>query len=430
MMHSDAVQTDKSLLQSALQKFSRVRRTTERICEPLETEDYVPQPIIDVSPPKWHLAHSTWFFETFILSKFLPGYRSFHSRFGHLFNSYYNAAGDRVSRDQRGFMTRPTVREIMEYRRYINEQMLRLENELSDASLEELLPLLEIGCQHEQQHQELLVTDLKYILSCNVIRPVYHQTVIPAGREKKPRYLTIEEGIYPIGYTGTDFRFDNEQAPHRVFLHPFSIRNTLVTNGEYLQFMQDGGYQDYRHWLSEGWATVNPEGWQSPLYWEQEDGQWFEWTLSGRREVDLNAPVTHISFFEAAAFAFWSGKRLLTEFEWEVAARQFNPGMASSNSLDQWFLHPLPAANGQENDILQLFGETWQWTNSAYLPYPGFKIADGALGEYNGKFMMNQMVLRGSSCATPAGHSRPTYRNFFPASSRWQFTGIRLGLSD
>jgi ergothioneine biosynthesis protein EgtB len=242
--------------------------------------------------------------------------------------------------------------------------------------------------------------------------------------------LTIEEGIYPIGYIGTDFCFDNEQGPHRVFLHPFSIRNTLVTNGEYLQFMQDGGYQDFRHWLSEGWATVNAEGWQSPLYWEQEDGQWFEWTLSGRREVDLNAPVTHISFFEAAAFAFWSGKRLLTEFEWEVAASQFNPGMTSSNSLDQWFLHPLPAANGQENDILQLFGETWQWTNSAYLPYPGFKIADGALGEYNGKFMMNQMVLRGSSCATPAGHSRPTYRNFFPASSRWQFTGIRLGLSD
>ncbi len=427
MMHSNAVQTDQSVLQSALQKFSRVRRTTERICEPLETEDYVPQPIMDVSPPKWHLAHTTWFFETFILSKFLAGYRPFHSRFGHLFNSYYNAAGDRVSRDQRGFMTRPTVREIMDYRRYINEQMTRLENGLSGENPEELLPLLEIGCQHEQQHQELLVTDLKYILSCNVIRPVYHQTQLPAGREKKPHYLVVEEGIYPIGYSGTDFCFDNEQAPHRVFLQPFSVRNTLVTNGEYLQFMQDGGYRDFRHWLSEGWATVNAEGWQSPLYWEQEDGQWFEWTLSGRREVDLHAPVTHISFFEAAAFAFWSGKRLLTESEWEAAARQLNPAMTSFNSLDEWFLHPLPAAGGQENEVLQLFGETWQWTNSAYLPYPGFKIADGALGEYNGKFMMNQMVLRGSSCATPAGHSRPTYRNFFPASARWQFTGIRLG---
>jgi ergothioneine biosynthesis protein EgtB len=416
-----------SSLQRAIQKFTRIRRTTERICEPLETEDYVPQPVVDVSPPKWHLSHTTWFFETFILAQHLPGYRPFHPRFGHLFNSYYNAAGDRVSRDQRGFMTRPTVREVMAYRRHVDEHVLGLEAHLPGEVLETVLSLLEIGCQHEQQHQELLVTDVKYILSCNVLRPVYHQPVLPRSEPVAARYLPVAEGIHPIGFTGDGFCFDNELAPHRVFLDSFAVRNTLVTNGEYLEFMQAGGYSDFRHWLSEGWATVNAEGWRAPLYWEEEDGQWFEWTLAGRRAVDLLAPVTHVSFFEAAAFAAWAGKRLLTEFEWETAARQFNPSASSRNSLDSWLLHPLPAAREPGTECGQLLGETWQWTNSAYLPYPGFRVAEGALGEYNGKFMMNQMVLRGSSCATPADHSRPTYRNFFPASARWQFTGIRLG---
>ncbi len=416
-----------SALQGAVQKFNRVRRTSVRICEPLATEDYVPQPVVDVSPPKWHLAHTTWFFETFILGPYLPGYRPFHPQFGHLFNSYYNAAGDRVPRDRRGFMTRPTVQEVLAYRRHVDAHVQRLADELPAANTAQVLPLLEIGCQHEQQHQELLVTDIKYILAGNVLRPVYHQPALPAANAVAPRYLPVAEGIYPIGFAGDGFCFDNELGPHRVFLDGFSIRNTLVTSGEYLEFMQDGGYRDFRHWLSEGWATVNAEGWEAPLYWEAEDGQWFEWTLLGRRPVDPLAPVTHVSLFEAAAFASWAGKRLLTEFEWEAAARQFNPSATAGNSLDRGILHPLPAAEAPGPECRQLFGEGWQWTNSAYLPYPGFRVAEGALGEYNGKFMMNQMVLRGSSCATPAGHSRPTYRNFFPASTRWQFTGIRLG---
>jgi ergothioneine biosynthesis protein EgtB len=428
MIHDDVLPAEGlSALQRAVHKLGRIRRTSERICEPLATEDYVPQPTVDVSPPKWHLAHTTWFFETFILAPYLPGYRPFHPQFGHLFNSYYNAAGDRVPRDRRGFMTRPTVQEVLAYRRHVDAHLQRLADELPPADTDAVLPLLEIGCQHEQQHQELLVTDIKYILWCNVLRPVYHQPALPPAGPVTPRYLPVEEGIYPIGYAGDGFCFDNELAPHRVFLDGFSVRNTLVTSGEYLGFVQDGGYGDFRHWLSEGWATVNAEGWGAPLYWEAEDGQWFEWTLLGRRPLDLLAPVTHVSFFEAAAYAAWAGKRLLTEFEWETAARRFNPSGTAPNALDRWALHPLPAAEVPGTECGQLFGETWQWTNSAYLPYPGFRVAEGALGEYNGKFMMNQMVLRGSSCATPAGHSRPTYRNFFPASARWQFTGIRLG---
>jgi ergothioneine biosynthesis protein EgtB len=428
MIHDDVLPTEGlSVLQRAVQKLGRIRRTSERICEPLAIEDYVPQPVVDVSPPKWHLAHTTWFFETFILAPYLPGYRPFHPQFGHLFNSYYNAAGDRVPRDQRGFMTRPTVQEVLAYRHHVDAHLQRLAEELPHDKTAAVLPLLEIGCQHEQQHQELLVTDIKYILSCNVLRPVYHQPALAPAASVTPRFLPVEEGVYPIGFTGDGFCFDNELAPHRVFLDGFSIRNTLVTSGEYLQFVQDGGYRDFRHWLSEGWATVNAEGWKAPLYWESEDGQWFEWTLLGRRPLDLLAPVTHVSFFEAAAYAAWAGKRLLTEFEWEVAARRFNPSATAHNALDRWVLHPLPATEAPRTECGQLFGETWQWTNSAYLPYPGFQVAEGALGEYNGKFMMNQMVLRGSSCATPADHSRPTYRNFFPASARWQFTGIRLG---
>ncbi len=416
------------LLQQKTERFFRVRQTTEQICQPLETEDYVPQPMNDVSPPKWHLAHTTWFFETFILKPFLPGYRVFHPEFSHLFNSYYNAVGDRVRRDYRGFMTRPTVKEVYAYRQYVNEQMGRLSEKLPREKQQECLELLEIGCQHEQQHQELLVTDLKYILSHNVIRPVYHQ---PVREEKdefvKPAFISVAEGIYQIGHAGEGFCFDNELGPHRVFLELFAIRNTLVTNAEYQQFMQDGGYRDFRHWLSEGWATVNLAGWQAPLYWEREDDVWLEWTLAGRRKVEPEAPVTHISFYEAAAYATWAGKRLLTEFEWEAACRKFNPDRYLANSLDHWQLQPqgVAAQNG-DIPVQGLFGETWQWTNSAYLPYPGFSIAEGALGEYNGKFMLNQMVLRGSSCATPADHSRPTYRNFFPANARWQFTGIRL----
>ncbi len=428
MTSSITTATAKSdVLPQKLERFLKVRRVTEKICQPLETEDYVPQPMVDVSPPKWHLAHTTWFFETFVLQKYLPGYRSFHPDFNHLFNSYYNTVGNRVRRDHRGFMTRPTVKEVYEYRHYVTEHIMQLADILAEENENECLSLIEIGCQHEQQHQELLITDVKYILSCNVIRPVYHQPVVAnIANPVKSTFLTVAEGVYPIGYQGRDFCFDNETEPHRVFLESFALRNTLVTNAEYLEFMREGGYHDFRHWLAEGWEAVNREGWQAPLYWEQAEGQWFEWTLMGRRPVVLQAPVTHISFYEAYAFASWAGKRLPTEFEWEVAAARFNPQGQMTNSQDHWIFQPQPAGSSNGPTHLQLFGETWQWTNSAYLPYPGFRIAEGALGEYNGKFMLNQTVLRGSSCATPADHARVTYRNFFPASARWQFSGIRL----
>lgn len=412
-----------------LEKFRHTRQMTEDICQPLVIEDYLPQPMVDVSPPKWHLAHTTWFFETFLLSKFVPGYRPFHPDFNYLFNSYYNNVGARTARNHRGFLSRPTVNEIYGYRAYVNEQMNRLETYITSANERECVDLIEIGCNHEQQHQELLVTDLKYILSCNYIRPVYHTPVLPGvnpAQAVKSAFLPVEEGIYEIGYKGNNFCFDNELGVHKVFLHTFHIQNKLVTNGEYMEFVEDGGYANFRHWLSEGWELVKTEQWQHPLYWENRDGEWYEFSLLGDIKLDRQAPVCHISFYEATAYAAWSGKRLLTEFEWEVAARKYNSDLQAENSQDKKFFHLLPARKDDGLVCHQLFGEMWQWTNSAYLPYPGFSIAPGALGEYNGKFMMNQMVLRGSSCATPFNHMRHTYRNFFPANAQWQFAGIRL----
>jgi ergothioneine biosynthesis protein EgtB len=428
MSQTDVLQQT-TQLQDALKKFRDCRQITEKICQPLQTEDYIPQPMVDVSPPKWHLAHTTWFFETFILKRFIPGYQPFHPQYNELFNSYYNAVGDRTPRDQRGFLSRPTVKELYEYRHHVTGMMNALPDYLNESDEAEAISLLEIGCQHEQQHQELLVTDLKYILSRNLIIPTYHSVQLPVSDEKarvRPEFLRVDEGVYEIGYGGKGFCFDNELNRHRVFLQGFGIQNRLVTNGEYQEFMADGGYTDFRHWLSEAWEVVNREGWRAPLYWEKKDGEWHTFSLLGQIPVDPEAPVTHISFYEAAAYANWAGKRLLTEAEWEVAATLFNPEMRADNSQDRWVFHPLRARTDDGLACHQLFGEMWQWTNSAYLPYPGFRIAEGALGEYNGKFMMNQMVLRGSSCATPYNHMRHTYRNFFPAYSRWQFTGIRL----
>jgi ergothioneine biosynthesis protein EgtB len=421
--------TTVSPVSTKLEKFRHTRQMTEDICKPLVIEDYLPQPMVDVSPPKWHLAHTTWFFETFLLSRFMPGYKPFHPDFNFLFNSYYNNVGARTARNRRGFLSRPTVEEIYEYRAYVNKQMNRLENYLSSANERECIELMEIGCHHEQQHQELLVTDLKYILSCNYIRPVYHKPVFPAinpAQAVKTAFLPVEEGLYEIGYRGKDFCFDNELSVHKVFLHGFHIQNKLVTNGEYLAFIEDGGYTDFRHWLSEGWELVKTEQWQHPLYWENRDGEWYEFTLHGDNRLNKQAPVCHISFYEAAAYAAWAGKRLPTEFEWEVAARKYNPDLLAENSQDKKLFHPVQARKDDGLVCHQLFGEMWQWTNSGYLPYPGFSIAPGALGEYNGKFMMNQMVLRGSSCATPYNHMRHSYRNFFPPNAQWQFAGIRL----
>lgn len=375
--------------------FQEVRARTEELCAPLETEDFVPQPTVDVSPPKWNIAHTTWFFEEMILTKYAANYKVFNPNFGFLFNSYYNTIGERTRRDNRGDLSRPTVAEVYEYRQYVDAAMREfLSGDLSD----EIKDLVVLGLNHEQQHQELFLTDFKYILSRNPLFPVYRENFALEEICEMPgkNFVEINEGIYEIGFEGEGFCFDNELGRHKVFLHDFSISRNLVTNGEYLEFIEDGGYENFNLWHSEGWDWVNQNSINAPLYWHEKDGEWFAFTLSGLRKLNLDAPVCHVSFYEAAAFAEWKGARLATEFEWEIASGKF------------------------------AWGLRWEWTNSAYLAYPNFKKAAGAVGEYNGKFMINQMVLRGASVATPAGHSRATYRNFFHPPLRWQFTGIRL----
>lgn len=373
--------------------FLLTRNHSEAICAPLEVEDYIPQPIIDVSPPKWHLGHTTWFFEQFVLVPFAVGYQLFHEDFAFLFNSYYNHAGDRVLRPNRGLMSRPPVREVMRYRAYVTEKLSEMidQQELT----EEILDTIVLGINHEQQHQELLVYDLKYILGNQPTFPVYGSS-FQTDSCKRGGFLMFEEGIYEIGFSGSGFSYDNELSRHRVFLEKFELSDQLVTNGEYMEFIEAGGYQNFDFWLDEGLQFIKKEGIKAPLYWYQKGGDWWNYTLSGFQKVDSTLPVQHLSFYEAMAFAEWKGCRLPTEFEWEVAA----------SKLD--------------------WGQLWEWTNSAYLPYPGFKKVPGALGEYNGKFMVGLHVLRGSSVATPENHSRPTYRNFFHPSSRWIFSGIRL----
>lgn len=387
-------------------EYRKVRTYTEKLCEPLAVEDYIPQPIIDVSPARWNIAHTTWFFEEMILKKFFSGYRVFDERFGFLFNSYYNTIGERTPRDNRGALTRPTVSEIFAYRKHVDAAMDRLLSDRTalsgDPAIRELVTL---GLNHEQQHQELFLSDLKYTFSLNPLFPAYREGFAPE-EEAQPaaseggHFAPIKEGVYEVGFVGDGFCFDNELSRHKVYLNDFSISNRLVTNGEYLEFIDGGGYRDFRFWHSEGWDWVNREQIESPLYWNKIDGEWNHFTLGGLRELPLDAPVCHVSFYEAAAFAEWKGMRLPTEFEWEAANQQFD------------------------------WGKRWEWTNSAYLPYPGFSKAPGAVGEYNGKFMVNQMVLRGASVATSAGHSRASYRNFFHPHLRWQFTGIRLAKSE
>jgi ergothioneine biosynthesis protein EgtB len=379
---------------SIREAYNSVRKYSEHICEPLETEDYVPQPVPFVSPPKWHLAHSTWFFETFILKASIENYQVFDPDFNYLFNSYYNNVGERTLRTDRGNVTRPTTKAVYAYRQHVDACMNDLlENELDDATLS----LIELGFHHEQQHQELLVTDIKYILGHNPLFPVYktgHNLV--NGINTETGFLQIPEGVYDIGFAGDGFCFDNELGRHKVYLHDFEISKSLVINEEYIEFMNSGGYQDFNLWLDEGWSWVNANAVQSPMYWHKINGEWHYYTLAGLQKVNPQAILSHISFFEASAFAQWKGMRLPTEAEWEIA----------SVNLD--------------------WGQRWEWTNSAYLPYPGFSKAEGAVGEYNGKFMINQMVLRGASVATSPEHSRRTYRNFFHTHERWQYTGIRL----
>jgi ergothioneine biosynthesis protein EgtB len=375
--------------------FTEVRSITRQLCEPLEIEDYIPQPGVDVSPPKWNIAHTTWFFEEMVLKQHVTGYKVFDEQFGFLFNSYYNSIGKRTLRDHRGNLSRPTVKQVFAYRKYVDEQMDRL---LSETVTPEVSELVTLGLNHEQQHQELFLTDLKYTLSLNPLFPVYRDDFAPVeNAETGTRgFMAVKGGLYEIGHEGDGFCFDNELGRHTVYLNDFEISSRLVTNAEYAAFIEAGGYTDFRLWHSEGWDWINQNEVSAPLYWHKRSDGWRHYTLAGLRPLPPRAPVCHISFYEASAFAEWTGARLPTEFEWEAACSQFD------------------------------WGKRWEWTGSAYLPYPGFAKQPGAVGEYNGKFMINQMVLRGASVVTPAGHSRPSYRNFFHPHLRWQFTGLRL----
>lgn len=409
-------------------RYQQVRQLSEQICQPLAIEDYVIQSMPDVSPPKWHLAHTSWFFETFLLMPYLTGYEVFHPQFGYLFNSYYEAIGSRHPRPQRGLLARPTVEQIYQYRAYVDAAMRSLLAEQADHP--ELQQLILLGLHHEQQHQELLLTDIKHIFALNPLRPAYRTDLPFIQRPSQApvmqeHWLDYPGGLYSIGDMGSEFAFDNEAPRHPVYLQDYWLAARLVTNGEYLEFIEAGGYRQSEYWLSEGWATVQTQQWQAPLYWEKIEGQWWVMTLAGLQPVNLDEPVCHVSLYEADAFATWAGKRLPTEAEWEVAAAQVP---IKGNLLETGELHPRSTQGLTRPD--QLFGDVWEWTQSAYLPYPGFRAAAGAIGEYNGKFMCNQMVLRGGSCVTPPGHIRTTYRNFFPASTRWQFSGIRLAASN
>jgi ergothioneine biosynthesis protein EgtB len=407
------------------QSYAHIRRLTEDLCQPLSPEEYTIQASDFASPPKWNLGHTTWFFETFLLKPHLQDYKPYDETFNFLYNSYYESVGKRTSRHQRGLITRPSVEEVYAYRRYVDEKMqLWLSDPNCFQQNQELADLFELGLNHEQQHQELFLTDIKYTLSCNPLNPAY-QPIMPkmdALPVMPLKYLPVEEGIYTIGHSGNDFHFDNEKGVHKVYLHGFEIANRPITNGEYLEFIKAGGYQKFQYWLSAGWNWVQTNQIDSPMYWQQEGGKWYQFTLYGLKEVLENEVITHISFYEADAYAHWAGKRLATEFEWETACRQYSPQIPTSGHfMDSKHYHPIAPT-----EDFQFYGNVWEWTNSAYLAYPFYKQAEGAIGEYNGKFMNNQMVLRGGSCATPRSHIRGTYRNFFYSHERWQFTGIRL----
>jgi ergothioneine biosynthesis protein EgtB len=384
-----------------LEKYNAVRNHSEEICKPLKTEDYVVQPVVDVSPPKWHIGHTTWFFETFILKPNMEQYEEFDPQYNYVFNSYYETVGARVIRTDRGNLSRPSVEDIYKFRRHVDNAMNEF---LQKTPSKDLGKLIELGLNHEQQHQELLATDIKYILGNNPLFPPYKSpsTENQSGIQRTTNdpiaigFLKIDKGIYKIGYDGNDFCFDNELSTHEVLLQDFSIAKSLVTNSEFMEFMNAGGYKDFNYWHAEGWDWIKTNNINSPLYWHFINDEWFNYTLQGLQKVNINDALCHVSFYEASAYASWKGMRLPTEFEWEIAAQQFD------------------------------WGKRWEWTESAYLPYPGFTKAPGAIGEYNGKFMVNQKILRGASEVTPHGHSRISYRNFFHPHLRWQFTGIRL----
>jgi ergothioneine biosynthesis protein EgtB len=421
-------------------RFHQVREFTNSLCERLEPEDCVVQSMPDVSPTKWHLAHTTWFFETFILQRFVPGYRAEIPEYSYLFNSYYNAAGPMHQRDLRGVISRPTVSEARRYRASIDSHMDDLLSNAKEELVDEVEPILVLGIHHEQQHQELLITDIKHVFAQNPLYPVFRPcrarppntpkfSTDPKARHRDA-FVDFDKANVEIGHDGRGFAYDNEGPRHQVLVPAFSLASFPVTNGEYIAFIEDNGYRRPEFWLSLGWMTVNDQRWDSPLYWTKRDGKWWDFTLSGFRPVVESEPVTHVSYFEADAYATWARARLPTEFEWEHAASECP---LKGNFVEDELFHPAPVASAvsaekaaRDLQLHQMFGDVWEWTRSAYSPYPGYRAAPGALGEYNGKFMCNQYVLRGGSCATSRAHIRHTYRNFFQPEKRWQFTGIRL----
>ncbi len=400
-------------------EYRRVRAATQAICVPLAVDDFQIQSITETSPPKWHLAHVSWFFETFILNEFLSGYRPFHPRFGYLFNSYYQTVGQMHPRPERGLLSRPTLEQIYHYREYVDRAMAQLLESLGPADRNDVLFRLELGLNHEQQHQELMLMDIKHNFFTNPLLPAYRDDLAPAQGSTTPiKWLEFEGGLHQTGASGSAFAFDNETPRHEVLLRDYRIADRLVTNGEYLGFMDDGGYSQPGLWLADGWARINQEGWRHPLYWLRRDDQWQEFTLGGTQDLDPHQPVCHLSFYEADAYARWAGRRLPLEEELEYALAQ---RAVTGNFVDSGRLHP--AAAGVDG---QWFGDLWNWTASPYRAYPGFKPLAGSMGEYNGKFMSNQIVLKGGSCVTPAGHARASYRNFFYPQDRWAFSGLRL----
>lgn len=418
-MDSNSIDIKQNLLTS----YSKVRSFSEEITKHFETEDFVVQSMPDASPIRWHLAHTSWFFETFILREYIDNYKPISEIYNYLFNSYYVQAGKRYFRPHRGLITRPTVKEVMEYRNYVDNNIFKLIDKLDFDKTEQLKVLMNIGLNHEQQHQELIITDIKHAFSFNPLYPSvfpYQENGIKNIDEIK--FKEYEEGIYEFGYNGNSFYFDNEKPFHKRYIQPFKVADRLVTNKEFIEFIEDNGYKRDELWLSDGISTVREFGWEAPLYWFFEEGKWFTYTLAGRKEVNFNEPVSHISYYEADAFARWKNARLLTEFEWELVARNLE---VKGNFADSKRFHPAETRKNNET-IQQMYGDLWEWTQSDYAPYPGYKTPKGAIGEYNGKFMSGQYILRGGSCATFSNHIRSTYRNFFYPHSRWQFSGIRL----
>ena len=415
-------QTASTERESLLLDYLRIRKDSANICAPLQTEDYCIQTMPDVSPAKWHLAHTSWFFETFLLVPLAKNYRCFDPAYDHLFNSYYLTHGTPYARPARGLLSRPTVTEIYQYREAIDEAMHALFANLSDQAWKQAAPLITLGLNHEQQHQELMLTDLKHVFAHNPLRPRYRDLPVSNTDKVEPlSWIAAAEGIHEVGHTGSGFGYDNEFPRHRVLLQPFALASRPVTNAEYLEFINDGGYSNPALWLSDGWATLQANNWQAPLYWEKRDGEWWYMTLGGMRPVDMHAPVCHVSQYEAVAYAHWTGDRLATEFEWETSVSDL---AIEGNFRGTDYLQPIAASN--RSALQQCYGDVWEWTASAYSPYPGYRVPEGTVGEYNGKFMSSQVVLRGGSCATPADHIRSSYRNFFYPKDRWQFSGIRL----